>query len=343
MSPPAGSPPWPSKRAATCGSAWRTTTPRPAWPATTNSWPRSPPCAGPPAARRHQWRKRRRSCSAEPGQSATGCAATPYRGLSATGWPSCRFRGSWSAWESGRVAAEGEHCEGDEGVGAFEAVGDAGEESDLGVGRFDQPLGESVVEGSVDGPAVADDAALKFDEGGDPAAASPGDPAVQGVFAGLSFDSEDVSQAFFEEVGPPQAGVGLGDPGELFVLAGREVLRPFPQGVAGSAERVGLLGPGDPAAAGHGSWTTSGVVPGLAADDLEGVAGPPHDMERIGAQDGLGAAGGDGPFHPVGSVRRDVGDEGAPVGAELRSEEHTSELQSLAYLVCRLLLEKKNK
>src|SRR5205823_10274888 len=29
--------------------------------------------------------------------------------------------------------------------------------------------------------------------------------------------------------------------------------------------------------------------------------------------------------------------------AALRSEEHTSELQSLAYLVCRLLLEKKNK
>src|SRR2546425_6150655 len=28
---------------------------------------------------------------------------------------------------------------------------------------------------------------------------------------------------------------------------------------------------------------------------------------------------------------------------EERSEEHTSELQSLAYLVCRLLLEKKNK
>src|SRR2546425_4931489 len=29
--------------------------------------------------------------------------------------------------------------------------------------------------------------------------------------------------------------------------------------------------------------------------------------------------------------------------AEARSEEHTSELQSLAYLVCRLLLEKKKK
>src|SRR5687767_15668871 len=34
--------------------------------------------------------------------------------------------------------------------------------------------------------------------------------------------------------------------------------------------------------------------------------------------------------------------EGEPGGA-CRSEEHTSELQSLAYLVCRLLLEKKKK
>src|SRR2546425_8183588 len=32
-----------------------------------------------------------------------------------------------------------------------------------------------------------------------------------------------------------------------------------------------------------------------------------------------------------------------PVGVGARSEEHTSELQSLAYLVCRLLLEKKKK
>src|SRR5205823_12137969 len=31
----------------------------------------------------------------------------------------------------------------------------------------------------------------------------------------------------------------------------------------------------------------------------------------------------------------------APTAASTRSEEHTSELQSLAYLVCRLLLEKK--
>src|SRR3712207_7625469 len=32
-----------------------------------------------------------------------------------------------------------------------------------------------------------------------------------------------------------------------------------------------------------------------------------------------------------------------PVGADERSEEHTSELQSRQYLVCRLLLEKKKK
>src|SRR5437016_10892513 len=34
---------------------------------------------------------------------------------------------------------------------------------------------------------------------------------------------------------------------------------------------------------------------------------------------------------------------GSPVVHEVRSEEHTSELQSLTNLVCRLLLEKKNK
>src|SRR2546425_4916284 len=50
--------------------------------------------------------------------------------------------------------------------------------------------------------------------------------------------------------------------------------------------------------------------------------------------------------HPrdVGEVARPRGDARWPRagrGAEGRSEEHTSELQSLAYLVCRLLLEKK--
>src|SRR2546425_9388118 len=39
--------------------------------------------------------------------------------------------------------------------------------------------------------------------------------------------------------------------------------------------------------------------------------------------------------------RHDAGDAAAGAGDAARSEEHTSELQSLAYLVCRLLLEKK--
>src|SRR5687767_15635646 len=41
--------------------------------------------------------------------------------------------------------------------------------------------------------------------------------------------------------------------------------------------------------------------------------------------------------------RRDLDSRGVGAGEEGRSEEHTSELQSLAYLVCRLLLEKKKK
>src|SRR5947209_16743652 len=43
-------------------------------------------------------------------------------------------------------------------------------------------------------------------------------------------------------------------------------------------------------------------------------------------------------------IREARGDLAHPVGVDLhRSEEHTSELQSRQYLVCRLLLEKKNK
>src|SRR3712207_9274430 len=41
--------------------------------------------------------------------------------------------------------------------------------------------------------------------------------------------------------------------------------------------------------------------------------------------------------------RAPVPDAGQRIDERLRSEEHTSELQSRQYLVCRLLLEKKNK
>src|SRR3712207_7135738 len=41
------------------------------------------------------------------------------------------------------------------------------------------------------------------------------------------------------------------------------------------------------------------------------------------------------------ALRARSGRDGYPVGVSRRSEEHTSELQSRQYLVCRLLLEKK--
>src|SRR3989441_2366883 len=61
----------------------------------------------------------------------------------------------------------------------------------------------------------------------------------------------------------------------------------------------------------------------VAAHELDG-----EPEERVGQQVNLEQL----PFH------RDAG-----AGPPERSEEHTSELQSLAYLVCRLLLEKKKK
>src|SRR2546425_4913444 len=63
--------------------------------------------------------------------------------------------------------------------------------------------------------------------------------------------------------------------------------------------------------------------------------------------DALGAGGGDsgdaGGRARGGSAGRGDTQRGDPARpSSSRSEEHTSELQSLAYLVCRLLLEKKN-
>src|SRR3712207_8057642 len=74
----------------------------------------------------------------------------------------------------------------------------------------------------------------------------------------------------------------------------------------------------------------------LVAEDARGVArgrAREHLAERDDLRDALGAV-----------LLRDVADHAlAAAHAEVRSEEHTSELQSRQYLVCRLLLEKKNK
>src|SRR5205807_5897213 len=66
----------------------------------------------------------------------------------------------------------------------------------------------------------------------------------------------------------------------------------------------------------------------------------PDPVQKVlNAVDEHGVLGG----HKIGSTRRSNGKEvGLPL-EQLRSEEHTSELQSPCNLVCRLLLEKKKK
>src|SRR3989441_9448270 len=66
--------------------------------------------------------------------------------------------------------------------------------------------------------------------------------------------------------------------------------------------------------------------------------------DDLGVGDGAQGRGAHGFMQPVFGLEqpRRVGEDELRVAAG-RSEEHTSELQSLAYLVCRLLLEKKKK
>jgi hypothetical protein len=85
-----------------------------------------------------------------------------------------------------------------------------------------------VVEGGVDGVAVALDRAAEFGEGPDAAALRPGAPPVEGLFPFFPFDFEYVPEAFFEQVGAVQAGIGAGDPFQLGLLAPGQVFRVLP-------------------------------------------------------------------------------------------------------------------
>src|SRR5687767_15337127 len=70
---------------------------------------------------------------------------------------------------------------------------------------------------------------------------------------------------------------------------------------------------------------------------IYGLGPGPHGTGRGQSRYGLPAAACDRDGSRSGSHP-----DGRPGAGRGRSEEHTSELQSLAYLVCRLLLEKKN-
>src|SRR5205814_4404439 len=92
-----------------------------------------------------------------------------------------------------------------------------------------------------------------------------------------------------------------------------------------------------PASSRHtGKWPTSAIdpvrrAPGrlVARDSLDELTGEEPAQVVVGVARGE---------VPEGLARQTVGQEGAQ-----RSEEHTSELQSLRHLVCRLLLEKKKR
>src|SRR2546425_9471003 len=99
--------------------------------------------------------------------------------------------------------------------------------------------------------------------------------------------------------------------------------------------------------------------PGSASRDRDtGSSRAVHARSATPAGAGSGSAAQTGQPQAAGRPRRgrvaparhalDSGEPLSPIQCELRgdglrSEEHTSELQSLAYLVCRLLLEKKKK
>src|SRR5205823_12188421 len=77
------------------------------------------------------------------------------------------------------------------------------------------------------------------------------------------------------------------------------------------------------------------AVPGARAGGPR--ARPPLRLLDAAARQPRGAAADLGDALPLAAARRLAG---GAAHARYRSEEHTSELQSLAYLVCRLVLEK---
>src|SRR5262245_64663173 len=80
----------------------------------------------------------------------------------------------------------------------------------------------------------------------------------------------------------------------------------------------------------------------VPVDRLEGRHSEDALLQVGGEERGLHVVAAEAP-HRLGQVVGAEGEELCRLGDLARSEEHTSELQSLRHLVCRLLLEKKKK
>lgn len=96
------------------------------------------------------------------------------------------------------MATEGEHGQGDQGFEAFEAIGHAGQDADLGIGGFDEPVREPRAPTGLDGFALGADTLAEADEPGDAAPRGPCQPSAEGVDSGDPTELEDRAHAFFE-------------------------------------------------------------------------------------------------------------------------------------------------
>jgi hypothetical protein len=76
-----------------------------------------------------------------------------------------------------------------------------------------------VIEGGVDAFSDGFDASGQADKRRYSAATCPRQPSLERSLAGGALDAEHVAQCFFEQPGSVQARVGLGDPGQLLLLA----------------------------------------------------------------------------------------------------------------------------
>src|SRR5690625_6720337 len=93
------------------------------------------------------------------------------------------------------------------------------------------------------------------------------------------------------------------------------------------------------------SWWTIIIWANIVSASLCTSSASVGEVLSVVSSAAVPAAGSSGAVSPLPHAARERGSAIPPATAAsrvLRSEEHTSELQSLGHLVCRLLLEKKN-
>jgi hypothetical protein len=141
---------------------------------------------------------------------------------------------------------------------------------------------------------------------GNPAAAGPGKPGVQQRDRAGALELEHQPQLLLEQIGLVEVLVDLCDAGELAALAHGQVLGVLPQREPGTLELAGQRRlPAPPCG-----------VPGLAADLVQRIGRPPHDVKGVQAQHDCRAAAGDRVGDPGGRIRAHMGELAGAIGSE---------------------------